>query len=107
MRSVIVDAGSKQSDIWGLLQGTWNEYDQGGWHIVKTPFFLVLKATAEEGGMPLPFRFKEPVAGILYFGDGTVQSIIVRPGENSVSIPRTCIVKFQLFGNEAETAGVI
>jgi len=107
MRSVIVDAGSKQSDIWGLLQGTWNEYDRGSWHIVKTPFFLVLKATAEAGGLPLPFRFNEPVAGLMYFSEGDVQSVVVRPGENSINVPSTCIVKFQLFGNEAETAGVI
>jgi hypothetical protein len=36
-----------------------------------------------------------------------VESVVVRPGENSINVPSTCIVKFQLFGNEAETAGVI
>ena len=106
MRSAIIDAGSKQSDIWGLLQGTWNEYDLRGWHIVKTPFFTVLTAKASQGGLPLPFAFREPVCGLLYFTDGGIQSVVVRPGENSLNIPSTCIVKFQLFGNEAETEGV-
>lgn len=107
MRSAVINAGSKQSDVWGVLTGLWNEYDQGQWHILRTPFFLVLKATAEAGGLPLPFRFKEPVAGIMYFGDGTVGSVVVRPGENSIDVPGTCIVKFQLFGMEADTSGVI
>ncbi len=107
MRSAVIDAGSKPSDVWGILTGLWNEYDQGQWHILRTPFFLVLKATAEAGGLPLPFRFKEPVAGLMYFSDGNVESVVVRPGENSIDVPSTCIVKFQLFGNEAEPAGVI
>lgn len=107
MRSTIIDAGSKQNDVWGLLQGTWNEYDSGEWHIVKTPFFLCLTATCGAGGHPLPFKFNMPVCGIKYYGDGTVSAVIVRPGENSINIDEKCIVKFQLFGNEADTVGVI
>jgi hypothetical protein len=48
-----------------------------------------------------------PVCGIKYYGDGTVSAVIVRPGENSINIDEKCIVKFQLFGNEADTVGVI
>jgi hypothetical protein len=107
MRSTIIDAGSKQSDVWGLLTGTWNEYDQAGWHIVKTPFFTVLSIVAEKGGIPLPFSFKVPVVGSKTYGNGDVKGIIVRPGENSINIDDTCVVKFQLFGSEAEVTGVI
>lgn len=108
MRSTIIDAGSKSTDVWGLLQGTWNEYDSGEWHIVKTPFFLVLTATCNKGGHPLPFKFKMPVVGIRYYSDGSCKSVIVRPGENSINITdNTCIVKFQLFGNEVDTEAVI
>ena len=115
MRSTIIDAGSKQTDVWGLLQGTWNEYDVkvGGesekksWHVVKTPFFLILSATCDAGGYPLPFKFNVPVCGILYYGDGSVSAAIVRPGENSINVSKKCIAKFQLFGNEADVAAVI
>ena len=107
MRSTIIDAGSKQSDVWGLLQGTWNEFDKDSWHIVKTPFFLTLTATCSEGGHPLPFKFKVPIVGIKYFGDGGIEAVIVRPGENSINVTEKCVVKFQLFGNEAETEAVI
>lgn len=106
MRSTIIDAGSKQSDVWGLLQGTWNEYDSHGWHIVKTPFFTVLQANASPGGLPLPFAFRQPVVGLLYYTDGNVESVVVRPGENSLNITQTCIVKIQLFGIEAEVDSV-
>ena len=102
MRSTIIDAGSKQSDVWGLLQGTWNEYDSHGWHVLKTPFFTVMTANATPGGLPLPFAFRQPVCGLLYYGNGGVESVVVRPGEDSINITQTCIVKFQLFGNEAE-----
>lgn len=107
MRSTIIDAGSKQSDIWGLLTGTWNEYDSGQWHIVKTPFFTVLSTVAEAGGVPLPFSFKVPVVGTLTLGNGDVKGVIVRPGENSIKVDQTCVVKFQLFGSEGEVTGVV
>lgn len=107
MRSAVIDAGSKQEDIWGLLQGTWNEYDSGEWHVVKTPFFTTITLTAEPGGHPLPWKFKNPACGLLYYSDGSVESVVVRPGENSINVTRTCIVKFQLFGSEADVGGVI
>ena len=107
MRSTIIDSGSKQSDIWGVLTGVWNEYDKGEWHIVRTPFYLTLSATLEEGGHPLPFRFKNPICGIVYGADGAIGSVVVRPGENSVNVQSTCIVKFSLFGTEADVEGVI
>lgn len=107
MRSTIIDAGSKQSDVWGLLQGTWNEWDTAGWHVIKTPFFLVMTATCDAGGKPLPFKFRVPVCGTMTYGDGRISAVIVRPGENSINIDEKCIVKFQLFGSEAETEAVI
>lgn len=107
MRSAIIDSGSKQSDIWGVLTGMWNEYDQGDWHIVRTPFFLTLSATLEAGGHPLPFRFKHPICGLVHGTDGAISSVVVRPGENSVNIASTSIVKFSLFGTEADVEGVI
>lgn len=107
MRSTIIDAGSKQSDVWGLLQGTWNEWDTGEWHVVRTPFFLTLTAICDAGGHPLPFKFKVPVCGIKYYGNGDIGAIVVRPGENSINVTSKCVVKFQLFGNEADTEAVI
>ena len=107
MRSTIIDAGSQQSDVWGLLQGTWNEYDSGEWHVVKTPFFTTITMTADAGGHPLPWKFRNPVVGLLYLADGDVKSVVVRPGEISINVPDNCIFKFQLFGNEADVTGVL
>lgn len=107
MRSVIINEGSKANDVWGVLQGTWNEFDKNGWHVVMTPFFLVLTKTCEAGGNPLPFKFKTPVCGIAYKSDGDCNAVIVRPGENSINMAEKCIVKFQLFGSEANTEAVI
>ena len=107
MRSVIINEGSKSTDVWGVLQGTWNEFDKNGWHVVMTPFFLVLTKTCEAGGNPLPFKFKTPVCGLAYKSDGTASAVIVRPGETSINMADKCIVKFQLFGNEASIEAVI
>jgi hypothetical protein len=107
MRSGIIDAGSKQNDVWGILAGSWNEFDRNGWHVVMTPFFLVMTRTCEAGGNPLPFRFKDVVCGLAYKSDGSASAVIVRPGENSINMSDKCIVKFTLFGEEASTEAVI
>lgn len=71
------------------------------WHIVRSPFFLVITSTLDAGKHVLPFTFNEPVSAILSMNDGTVGAAIVRPGQNAVDVSAPCLFKMQLFGDQA------
>ena len=63
MRNAIITGSSKTSDIVGVLTGVWNEYDERGWHIVKTPFFVSLSATLQAGPQILPVTPRSALVG--------------------------------------------
>ena len=81
-----------------LLQGPWQEYDTGEFHIVKTPFFLVVTATLDAGSHALPFTFAVPVAGTVSHADGSVDASVIRPGETAVNLSSPGIFSLQVFG---------
>lgn len=98
----IINKNSPQVDIIETVSGTWNEYVEGEWRIVKTPFFVVLVATIDEGSHVLPFTVNIPVVGTLTTAGGDVKGVIVRPGETAVNITEPGIVQIQIFGDSAK-----
>ena len=49
MRSALINSNSPKEDVWGVLTGIWNEYDEREWHVVKTPFMVAMTATLDAG----------------------------------------------------------
>lgn len=101
MYSGIVNKTTPPAELLEVLTGAWNEYNDHEWHIVRSPFFLVITSTLDAGKHVLPFTFNEPVAAILSENDGTVRAAIVKPGQNVVEVSNPCLFKMQLFGNQA------
>lgn len=101
MRSGAINGGSQVNDVLGILSGQWNEFDKGEWHVVLTPFFIVLTATLDAGAHPLPYTFKLPIAGTACHNDGTVTAVIIKVGENAVRMSKPGIVQINVFGDVA------
>lgn len=101
MKSGLISKTSPQVDVLEILTGSWDDYTDGEFHVTHTPFFTVLTATLKAGRHPIPFKFSVPVAGIVYHADGTLEAVIVRPGENAVNIKTPGIFNLQVFGDQA------
>lgn len=101
MYSGVINKTTPPAELLEVLTGYWNEYDVNEWHIVRSPFFLVITSTLDAGKHVLPFTFNEPVAAILSENSGNVKAAIVRPGQNAVTVSNPCLFKMQLFGNQA------
>ena len=102
MKSCIINQTSPLVDIQTILSGVWNEWDDTGWHIVRTPFFLVLTLTADAGKLVLPYTFDRPVAGLLMAADGDVKALVVKPRQNVIEVEKPGIVRFELFGIDTQ-----
>lgn len=102
MKSGQLNRTSSLIDMLEVMSGTYSEYDDGEWHVVKTPMFLALTGTLDAGNHPIPFRFAVPVAGTNYGADGSVHSVIVKPMDTAVNVPVSGIVTLQVFGDYAD-----
>lgn len=107
MKSGIINRTSPYVDVLEQMTGVWNEYDSGSFHVVVTPFFTVLTATLDAGSAELPFRVTLPVAGTLSHADGSVEAVIIRPGQTAVSVDSPGIFQLQMFGESAKVANLL
>lgn len=107
MRSGQINRASNFVDVVEVLTGSWNEYDSGCFHVVVTPFFTVLTATLDAGSTGLPFRVMMPVAGTISHADGSVEAVIIRPGQTAVSVDSPGIFQMQMFGESAKVANLL
>lgn len=107
MKSGTINRTSPYVDVVEQLTGTWNEYDADGFHVVVTPFFTVLTATLDAGSAGLPFRVTMPVAGTISHADGSVEAVIIRPGQTAVSVDSPGIFQMQMFGESAKVANLL
>lgn len=107
MRSGQINRASNFVDVVEVLTGSWNEYDSGSFHVVVTPFFTVLTATLDAGSTGLPFRVTMPVAGTISHADGSVEAVIIRPGQTAVSIDSPGIFQMKMFGESAKVANLL
>lgn len=97
MRSGIINANSPKEDIWGALTGVWNEYDERGWHIVKTPFFVSLSATLQAGPQILPVIPRR--AAVLSWANANANGIVVLKAlDRNFVLPENAVVESTLFG---------
>lgn len=101
MYSGVINRTTPPAELLEVLTGTWNEYDVNDWHIVRSPFFLVITATLDKGRHVLPFTFSEPVSAVLSYDDGSVGAAIVKPGQSMLTVSAPCLFKMQLFGSQA------
>ena len=104
--SGVINKNSPQVDIVETVSGTWNEYSEGEWRIVKTPFFLVMVATLDAGSHAIPFTVNIPVAGTLTTAGGDVKGVIIRPGDTAINISDPGIVTMQVFGDYAQVKAI-
>ena len=107
MNSGLISKTSPYVDIIDVLSGTYSEYDSGSFHVVVTPFFTVLTATLDAGSTGLPFRVTMPVAGTISHADGSVEAVIIRPGQTAVSVDSPGIFQLQMFGESAKVANLL
>ena len=102
----VINKGSPAVDQLEVISGVWNEYNEGEWHIVKTPMFLVITGTLDAGQHVLPFNFDLPVAGTLVSPDGDVLGLVIRPGETAIDVSKPGLVTFQVFGDHTRPHAV-
>lgn len=107
MKSGMINRTSPYVDVVEMLSGTWNEYDSGDYHIVVTPFFTVITATLDAGSTELPFSFTLPVAGTLSHDDGSVEAVIIRPGQTAINVGTAGLFQLQLFGDAAKVTALL
>ena len=99
MRNGIINAGSSKEDVLAVLTGTWNEYNDRGWHIVKTPFFVALSGTFQAGRQQLPGKPK--TACLLTWANANGDGHVVIPAlATGFDLPENAIVNLTLFGTE-------
>ena len=103
MYSGTITRTSPNVDVVETLTGLWNEYDSGDWHIVVTPFFTTVTGNLSAGSHVLPFKMASVVAATVCHGDGSVSAVIIRPGENVVSLSKAGLFSLQVFGRMAQT----
>lgn len=97
MRSAIITESSKSSDIVGVLTGVWNEYEDRGWHVVKTPFFVSLSATLQAGPQILPVTPRR--AAVLTWSNASSSgNIVLKAMERNFELPENAVVEATLFG---------
>lgn len=107
MKSGMINRTSSFVDVLEQLTGSWNEYNSGDYHIVLTPFFTVITATLDEGSKELPFKVTRPVAGTISHADGTVDAVIIKPGQTAIKIAKAGLFNLQMFGDAAKVTALL
>lgn len=99
MYSGLITKSTPIIDILTVLTGVWDESDSNGWHIVMTPFFTVMDAVVEAGSVALPFTVKRPIPAMFYGKSGTVKALVVKPGDEALSLDEAGMVRIEVFGD--------
>lgn len=97
MRSAVINGGSPKEDVWGVLTGVWNEYDDREWHVVKTPFMVAMTATLDAGPHILPVA--PPRTSLLSWANSEHSgSCIVRAKDRNFTLPERAVVEVTMLG---------
>lgn len=107
MHSGLISRTSPYTDVIDVLTGSYAEYNSGSYHIVVTPFFTVITATLDEGSKELPFKVTRPVAGTISHADGTVDAVIIKPGQTAIKIEKAGLFNLQMFGDAAKVTALL
>lgn len=104
MRSAIINSGSKKEDIYGVLTGVWNEYNDREWHVVKTPFFIAMTATLDAGPNILPVT--PPRTSLLSWANSAHSgSLVIRAKDRNFTMPEKAVVQVIMFGTIGDNNG--
>jgi hypothetical protein len=101
MRNGIINGTSPKEDIWGVLTGVWNHYRTGlnkQWLVTKTPFFVHLEATLQEGTHQLPIAPNSTKA-LYWTSRDQSGSIVIKAGQTGFTLPVASFVEMTIFGN--------
>jgi hypothetical protein len=104
MRSAIINSGSKKEDIYGVLTGVWNEYDEREWHVVKTPFMVAMTATLDAGPNMLPVT--PPRTSLLSWANSAHSgSLVIKAKDINFTMPEKAVVQVLMFGTIGDKNG--
>lgn len=107
MHSGMINRTSPYIDVIEMLSGSWNEYNSGDYHIVVTPFFTVITSTLDAGSHELPFKVTMPVAATLSHADGSIDAVIIKPGQTAISVENPGLFQLQVFGDAARVTTLL
>ena len=97
MRNAVINGGSPKEDVWGVLTGVWNEYDDREWHVVKPPFMVAMTATLDAGPQILPVS--PPRTCILKWANATASgSCVLRAKDRNFTLPERAVVEVIMLG---------
>ena len=104
MRSALINGSSPREDIVGVLTGVWNEYDTGlnkAFHVVKTPFFVVITATLQAGSHILPIA-PENTAMLHWASKDSSGSIILKAHSPQFTLPEAALIEVTYWGSQGQ-----
>lgn len=104
MRNAVINGGSPKEDVWGVLTGVWNEYDDREWHVVKTPFMVAMVATLKAGPQILPVA--PPRTSLLSWANAEHSgSLVLKAKDKNFSLPENAVVQAIMFGTIGDRNG--
>lgn len=104
MRSANINGESPKEDVWGVLTGIWNEYNEREWHIVKTPFMVAMTATLDAGPNMLPVT--PPRTSLLSWANSSNSgSLVLKAKDRNFTIPEKAVVQVLMFGTIGDKNG--
>lgn len=104
MRSGIINACSSKEDVLAVLTGTWNEYDEREWHVVKTPFMVAMTATLDAGPNMLPVT--PPRTSLLSWANSAHSgSLVLKAKDRNFTMPEKAVVQVLMFGTIGDKNG--
>jgi hypothetical protein len=104
MRNASINVNSPKEDVWGVLTGIWNEYDDREWHVVKTPFMVAMTATLDAGPGMLPVT--PPRTSLLSWANAEHSgSIVVKAKDRNFTLPEKSVVQVIMFGTIGDNNG--
>lgn len=104
MRSALINSNSPKEDVWCVLTGIWNEYDEREWHVVKTPFMVAMTATLDAGPNMLPVT--PPRTSLLSWANSAHSgSLVLKAKDRNFTMPEKAVVQVLMFGTIGDKNG--
>ena len=104
MRNALINSNSPKEDVWGVLCGIWNEYDEREWHVVKTPFMVAMTATLDAGPNMLPVT--PPRTSLLSWANSVHSgSLVLKAKDRKFTMPEKAVVQVLMFGTIGDKNG--
>lgn len=104
MRNALINSNSPKEDVWGVLTGIWNEYDEREWHVVKTPFMVAMTATLDAGPNMLPVT--PPRTSMLSWANSAHSgSLVLKAKDRNFTMPEKAVVQVLMFGTIGDKNG--